>query len=473
MHGRSGVAESTPTGYTPALHAAVEADDRKAVARLLSAGNGVDTKNAAGQTPLMLAAQLGSLETLQALIDAGARVDARDRLNHTALMHAAARQSTPHVLALMRGGADPRARGLWDDNGGSITALDAALLEGGTATAQAIEREVLRAFALVDQREALAIDEAGNTPLHWVARYGGAGGVRLLLDRGGALEARNCPRRPSDDQGPRREDLHSATPLLIALSHGNVAAAGALIEAGASARVLDDRGRGALHVMRRQPSLSLIPQLLRGGAAPELVDREGKTPAEALASYGLRGEYVAALKAEGIAVRHATATRDDVFGVIARLGDPNTPQRLRDNPVALTAIVDGQSWLVEERNEQGQTALFDAALFGLGQVIKVLAARGASVDVKDNTGRTPIFRARDRDTLRTLVELGADINAQDLNGETPLHVWAGANGSLGAVEALLQAGASSRVRSTRGETAEEVARRAGNPRIANAIAQQL
>ena len=68
---------------------------------------------------------------------------------------------------------------------------------------------------------------------------------------------------------------------------------------------------------------------------------------------------------------------------------------------------------------------------------------GADINAKDNNGETPLHSAADAghaDIIRALVELGADINAQDEDGETPLH-RARENENSEAVQTLLELGA--------------------------------
>lgn len=67
--------------------------------------------------------------------------------------------------------------------------------------------------------------------------------------------------------------------------------------------------------------------------------------------------------------------------------------------------------------------------------------QGADINFQNHYGRTPIFEIVRRDgDVPLLIELGADIEAADKNGFTPLHV-AAASGSKKAVRTLLKAGA--------------------------------
>jgi len=51
---------------------------------------------------------------------------------------------------------------------------------------------------------------------------------------------------------------------------------------------------------------------------------------------------------------------------------------------------------------------------------KLLIEKGADVNAKDNKGKTPLMHAIGVDFVKLLIEKGADVNAKDNNGKTPL-----------------------------------------------------
>ena len=56
------------------------------------------------------------------------------------------------------------------------------------------------------------------------------------------------------------------------------------------------------------------------------------------------------------------------------------------------------------------------------QIAKLLLKAGADLNVKDLDGRTALFHIKDRDTLKYIIEQGADVNNVDAaTGETLLH----------------------------------------------------
>lgn len=92
--------------------------------------------------------------------------------------------------------------------------------------------------------------------------------------------------------------------------------------------------------------------------------------------------------------------------------------------------------VINNPNRNGQTALHLAALNGYARVVQLLVEYGADVNATNNKGETPLMVAvqnshkesnkQDRpngafnQTIQLLLENGADINAQDKNGKTAL-----------------------------------------------------
>jgi Ankyrin repeats (3 copies) len=121
---------------------------------------------------------------------------------------------------------------------------------------------------------------------------------------------------------------------------------------------------------------------------------------------------------------------------------------------------------------EGDTALHAAAFSYDSAMARDLITRGADVRARNRRGAEPLHAAvigapgsaswdpaRQRDVIRYLIEAGADPDAAAAGGVTPLH-RAVRNRCSAAVEALLGAGADPRLRSDRGSTASDLARRA-------------
>jgi ankyrin repeat protein len=118
------------------------------------------------------------------------------------------------------------------------------------------------------------------------------------------------------------------------------------------------------------------------------------------------------------------------------------------------------------RNNYGSTPLHRAAAYGQTEAAKLLGELGAELEARDNKGQTPLHRAAacgETEMAKLLMELGADLEAKDNNGMTPLH-WAAVHGETEAAKLLMKLGADPEVnaRTDGGETPLDLA---GNEEI--------
>ena len=80
-----------------------------------------------------------------------------------------------------------------------------------------------------------------------------------------------------------------------------------------------------------------------------------------------------------------------------------------------------------------------------------LLEAGADVNVQSKyTGTTPLHNASTAEVVMAVLEAGADLEAQDGSGRTPLHV-AAMDGTVETVTALLEAGADPKARDESGK----------------------
>jgi len=123
------------TGET-GLHITVERRDVTWTKFLLQEGANPNIADNRGRTPLILAAQLGFVEGVQALVDAGARLDVGNETGETPLIAAVHARNIELIEVLVGAGADPDRA----DNAGR-TARDYAAMPGVSARVlAAIER---------------------------------------------------------------------------------------------------------------------------------------------------------------------------------------------------------------------------------------------------------------------------------------------------------------------------------------------
>lgn len=103
------------------------------------------------------------------------------------------------------------------------------------------------------------------------------------------------------------------------------------------------------------------------------------------------------------------------FWETATARDPALVETLRDADLGV-------------RDREGRPPLHYAVTYTRDpEVIRLLVRLGADVDARDRKGRTPLHEAVGRldprvGIIRALVQAGADVNARDEEGQTPLHL---------------------------------------------------
>ena len=77
-------------------------------------------------------------------------------------------------------------------------------------------------------------------------------------------------------------------------------------------------------------------------------------------------------------------------------------------------------------NPEADRALLEAARDGNIEAVRQHLAAGADVNAKNQNGSTPLHEAATKDVAELLIAEGADVNAKD-DGWTPLHsaAWEG------------------------------------------------
>ncbi len=126
------------------------------------------------------------------------------------------------------------------------------------------------------------------------------------------------------------------------------------------------------------------------------------------------------------------------------------------NIAKVTEILKYASNIVDGRDSSysGATALFAASQSGRVDVVKLLLAANANVNLPDNEGKTPLYAASERmhlPVVKLLISANANVNLSTNDGKTPLSV-AATKGNLDITSALIAAGANVNVIDTDGKT---------------------
>lgn len=98
---------------------------------------------------------------------------------------------------------------------------------------------------------------------------------------------------------------------------------------------------------------------------------------------------------------------------------------------------------VDEKNQDGDTALYLAVKWNNEEIVKRLINVGANVNAKNNDGNTPLHKAvnvQNENIIMLLIDAGADINIKNEFGYTPVN-WAVRSENIDILKLLLKAGA--------------------------------
>lgn len=172
-----------------------------------------------------------------------------------------------------------------------------------------------------------------------------------------------------------------------------------------------------LHAAAARGDAVEIATLLAGGARPDERDGHGRSPLH-VAAFGSHDGAVRALirgGADPLALEHQ---RYDAITIAAVADDAELVRllvSLGGDPRAVTSPYDG-------------TALIAAAHLGHVEVVRALIAAGAPLEHVNNLGWTALIESiilgdggrRHTETLRLLVEAGADVGRADREGTSPL-----------------------------------------------------
>jgi len=255
--------------------------------------------------------------------------------------------------------------------------------------------------ALLKQKtdvNAAAID--GTTALHWAVRADDIETVDALIRAGAQVKTAS---------------RHGVTPLYLAADLGNAAMIRRLVAAGGDANGTDISGDTVLMAAVRSGSIDAVRALLDAGAQVNTVEPQVGHTALMWAVREDRPEFVSLLLARGATVDMKTRT-----GSQPAVRPPGAGGGSHG-----VGIVRGG---VPPQGEQppapgGMTALSFAAREGRLEAARLLIDAGADVNAREANGISPLVMAitnRHTPVAALLLARGADPNAADWWGRTPL-----------------------------------------------------
>ena len=156
-----------------------------------------------------------------------------------------------------------------------------------------------------------------------------------------------------------------------------------------------------------------------------------------------------------------------VLGMLA-WGGPSVGAEIHDaarrgEMAEIMRLIEADGAVIELADANGRTPLFTAAFAGQSEAVALLVASGAALDTGDGSGRTALHAAAGKgyeEAAALLLANGAAVNARDIAGGTPLFIAAG-KGRVRVAGLLIAAGADLDARNDAGATPLHAAAKRG------------
>lgn len=362
--------------------------------------NAVDTSRC---TPLHLAARCGNVRMMELLIKYKPDLSARSRLGQTAL----------HLAVQY-----PEAVKILLEKGAKVDVMD--ISNQSPLHIAAKNKNVESVQILIDgNADTKAADNEGKQPLYYAIENKDMQTVRAITS-----QQRNYSKKGEID-------------LLLyfqsAVQKSNLEMLKFLDDIFPnSAKLLKDPGNQTLlHLAAGVKSSEVISYLISLGLSVNQCDDSGRTALHMAVDSGFDENTKILLESDGIDIDKTDVNGETALHIAAEL---------KGSVQAVSLLLDANA-SIDKKGYNSETPLFKASYSGNLDIVKELLSRGASPEIGNDSGWTPLHAAVDNvEICRLLLSYNATINIQQRDLWTPLHLavnWE----KLEVVSLLLEKGA--------------------------------
>ncbi|MFC1603384.1 ankyrin repeat domain-containing protein, partial [Planctomycetota bacterium] len=390
-------------GEVSPIQLAVENGHKDIAELLIAKGADIDVKNETGNTLLHLAAQGAHKDVVELLVEKSVNINARNNEGRAPTHLAAQRGQRDMIKLLLEKGADVNAK----DNDGN-TLLQHALQQRRWS----IAKDLIDAGVEVN-----ATNNSGKYPLHIAARRRRDDLIKQLLGKGADVNAK---------------DKEGDTALSMAAQGDHLKTMELLISRGADIHIKDNKGKfladqclgsgrksivdmliakgantSTVIMAAYMGNLAKVKQYLQTGPKQDVLEEKGFYLLMA-ATTGGRTDVAIYLLDQGVKATYAENENITALHVASNVGNNAMIELLLARGAGLHA---GNKW----------TPLEGAVWSKHKDAVRFLISKGANINHGPETALHRAVSWWSMEPAKRLLELGADINAKDENGNTPLH----------------------------------------------------
>ena len=330
------------------------------------------------------------------------------------------------------------------------TDINAADEDGNTVLhiAAKIDDEELVTYFIFKGADPELKNHDGDTPLHVAIKNNSKRAAKALSAVSESLFSRDSEGITALDRGLYSDDEYYD--IFITTKAGELR---------------DVEGQTIVHYFVRTKNLKGIQQCINKGIPISVLDDNGKTPLD-VAFENLDDEESVEIAAELImGGADEVATDFSYFqdamlarNVNSRFDDGQTPLHLAaiygHNAIAKYLLENNADTTVQDSS--GATPLHEAVRYGNVEIAKSLLNSGANVNARDNLGKTPVMLILPKDKTAEIYKLliahRADLTQKDMFGDTVLHTASMLNVGENTFRILIDAGADIDARNKEGVT---------------------